>query len=395
MPQRFRILRPSILLTSILFLLIPSRTFAQYAWIEMYFGSDICGSNESCYDNNAGWSGTIYRVSGGLYSLPVGTGGTCSGGVLVLATGLLNTEPYFYLADNNPIIGRRGLSISSQTTSITVRIQGSVQDHFAGDFWVGTDRTSGTGSFLFSSENCLTSSYTIPGSWFSTSERVQVRIGYKQLIPLLFSGFLKKVKLTFNGWVVEAPPPPTANSATNVTTSSFTANWNSSTSATGYRLDVSTSSTFSTFVTGYNNRDVGNVTSYPVTGLNANTQYYYRLRAYNSSGTSSNSNTIPVRTLTSVQQVTTDVPQVYALSQNYPNPFNPVTTIDFSIPEYSHVQLTVFNSLGTEIEVLIDDHLSPGYYRAQWVPTNIASGVYFYRLRSAQFTETKKLTLLR
>jgi len=95
----------------------------------------------------------------------------------------------------------------------------------------------------------------------------------------------------------EAPPPtPTATAATNVTSSSFRANWNSVSGAIGYRLDVSTNSSFTSFVVGYNNRDVGNVTSFPVSGLSANTPYYYRVRAYNSHGPSPDSNTIPVTT---------------------------------------------------------------------------------------------------
>ncbi len=74
-----------------------------------------------------------------------------------------------------------------------------------------------------------------------------------------------------------------------MTFSSFTANWNSVSGATGYRLDVSTSNSFTTYVSGYQNLDVGNMTSYPVTGLSAQTTYYYRVRAYNGCATSSNS----------------------------------------------------------------------------------------------------------
>jgi predicted outer membrane repeat protein len=93
-----------------------------------------------------------------------------------------------------------------------------------------------------------------------------------------------------------APVAPTALDATNKTASSFTANWSSVSGATGYRLDVSTSSSFASYVAGYENLDVGNVTAQSVTGLAASTFYYYRLRTYNSTGTSPNSNVVTVKT---------------------------------------------------------------------------------------------------
>jgi phosphodiesterase/alkaline phosphatase D-like protein len=81
-----------------------------------------------------------------------------------------------------------------------------------------------------------------------------------------------------------------------VTATSFTANWDAVSDATGYRLDVSTSKSFRNYVPGYENLDAGNTTSRNVTGLTANATYYYRLRAYNANGTSPNSNVIRVKT---------------------------------------------------------------------------------------------------
>ena len=94
-----------------------------------------------------------------------------------------------------------------------------------------------------------------------------------------------------------APGAPVAQPASDVATSSFTASWNASSGATGYYLDVATDSGFASYVAGFNNKNVGNVTSDDVTGLNAATDYYYRARAYRDSITSSNSNTIQVTTL--------------------------------------------------------------------------------------------------
>jgi hypothetical protein len=93
------------------------------------------------------------------------------------------------------------------------------------------------------------------------------------------------------------PPIPTARPATAVTTSGFTANWLTSSWAAGYRLEVATNSSFGTFLAGYQNLDVGNVLSRSLTGLNPASSYYYRVRAYNTNGTSTNSVTIAAATV--------------------------------------------------------------------------------------------------
>jgi phosphodiesterase/alkaline phosphatase D-like protein len=92
------------------------------------------------------------------------------------------------------------------------------------------------------------------------------------------------------------PAAPNAQNATNITASSFTAHWSNVGGVIDYRLDVSTSNTFTTYVPGYQNLSVGIVTSYPVGGLTANTTYYYRVRAYNGCAPSANSNIRSVQT---------------------------------------------------------------------------------------------------
>ena len=103
-----------------------------------------------------------------------------------------------------------------------------------------------------------------------------------------------------------APVAPSANPASNFTCTSFNANWGAVTGATQYFLDVSTDASFATFQTGYNNQNLGNVTTLNITGLTANVTYFYRVRASNGCATSLNSNTITVATTSPVAPTATD-----------------------------------------------------------------------------------------
>jgi hypothetical protein len=92
----------------------------------------------------------------------------------------------------------------------------------------------------------------------------------------------------------------------------------------------------------------------------------------------------------------------YELSQNYPNPFNPSTTIEFDLPKASNVTLKIYNILGEEVTTLVSDRLSAGSYNYEWDASNLASGVYLYRLsvgslsgEAGEFVETRKMVLMR
>ncbi len=89
------------------------------------------------------------------------------------------------------------------------------------------------------------------------------------------------------------------------------------------------------------------------------------------------------------------MPLVYSLAQNYPNPFNPSTVIKFSIPESQIVNLKIFDILGREVVSLVNGKLNPGSHEIEWDARNYPSGVYFYKLSSAGFTDTKKMILVK
>jgi hypothetical protein len=89
------------------------------------------------------------------------------------------------------------------------------------------------------------------------------------------------------------------------------------------------------------------------------------------------------------------VPEEYSLVQNYPNPFNPTTNIEYSIPEQSFVELKVYDVLGNEVATLVNEEQSAGVYRTDFIGTNLTSGIYFYKLQTGSFVETKKMILLK
>jgi hypothetical protein len=93
-------------------------------------------------------------------------------------------------------------------------------------------------------------------------------------------------------------------------------------------------------------------------------------------------------------------PVDYGLHQNVPNPFNPETTISYSLPNSGRVLLTVYTSLGQEVRTLIDDVQEVGAYTIRWdgrdsVGRQVASGVYFYRMHAGDFSDTKRMMLLK
>jgi len=90
-----------------------------------------------------------------------------------------------------------------------------------------------------------------------------------------------------------------------------------------------------------------------------------------------------------------NVPEDFKLFQNYPNPFNPVTNIKFDIPKSTFVELTVYNLLGSKVEVLVSRVLESGNYTVDWDASKYSSGIYFYKLSADNFVQTRKMTLIK
>jgi hypothetical protein len=114
--------------------------------------------------------------------------------------------------------------------------------------------------------------------------------------------------------------------------------------------------------------------------------YTYRLKQVDFDGSFTYSDEV---------NVDVEIPLEYALEQNYPNPFNPSTTIKYSIPEDGFVKLAVYNMLGEEVATVINSVQKAGRYEVNLNASNLASGVYVYRIEAANFTASKKLMLMK
>jgi photosystem II stability/assembly factor-like uncharacterized protein len=99
--------------------------------------------------------------------------------------------------------------------------------------------------------------------------------------------------------------------------------------------------------------------------------------------------------LSGIHVISNNVPKSLSLSQNYPNPFNPNTKIKFDIAKQDNVKLSLYNVLGKEVAVLIDNQMNPGTYEIDWNAVNISSGVYFYKMTAGNFTEIHRMVLMK
>lgn len=96
-----------------------------------------------------------------------------------------------------------------------------------------------------------------------------------------------------------------------------------------------------------------------------------------------------------VKNINGTIPRSYSLSQNYPNPFNPITTIKFSIPKLSLVKITVFDITGKELETLVNEKLQAGTYLTKWEALNFSSSMFLYKIQTEDYTETKRMVLIK
>lgn len=130
--------------------------------------------------------------------------------------------------------------------------------------------------------------------------------------------------------------------------------------------------------------------------LNVNSQYFWRVRSTNDMGEGDWSETWSFETGTTTDTPDEkEIPDEFSLKQNYPNPFNPVTRIGYELPETVEVTLEVFNLLGEQVAVLVNEQQPAGTYQVRFDGSELSSGVYLYRLRAGDYVETHQMMFIK
>jgi plastocyanin len=178
--------------------------------------------------------------------------------------------------------------------------------------------------------------------------------------------------------------------AASVNGTSVNLNWSTATELnnSGFEIERKSSSSSWTkigFVAGHGTTSEAKHYSYSENNLGTG-NYSYRLKQVDFDGTFEYSNAVEVEIVT---------PNNFELSQNYPNPFNPTTSIKFNIPEAGNVKLAVYNLLGQEVKTLVNGFRNAGVYTVNFDASNLSSGIYLYKIEMNNFTQTRKMTLLK
>lgn len=126
-------------------------------------------------------------------------------------------------------------------------------------------------------------------------------------------------------------------------------------------------------------------------------EFFYRLKQIDNDGEFEYSDSIFVQVnfISGIERFDNSRPVNYHLTPNYPNPFNPVTNIRFTIPKASNVNISVFNSAGEKVAEVIDKYMAAGEYELNFNADGLSSGAYFYKLTAGDFTQIRKMLLIK
>lgn len=205
---------------------------------------------------------------------------------------------------------------------------------------------------------------------------------------------------TWTTYSDDTPGNPNSDQALPVELTTFSAsvsdqnvdlNWETATEVNNYGFEIERKLVGNKwnkldFVNGHGNSNSPKYYSYTDSKIEASGNILYRLKQIDIDGTFEYSDEV---------EVNLGTPEKFELNQNFPNPFNPMTSIQFNIPQDSQVRLNVFNVLGEEVSELINDNISAGYHSVNFDASQLNSGIYFYKLETNNFTQIRKMMLVK
>ncbi|MDI6803523.1 MAG: T9SS type A sorting domain-containing protein, partial [Bacteroidota bacterium] len=233
----------------------------------------------------------------------------------------------------------------------------------------------------------------LPKADITTGSRIysQARIYFDDNPPILTRNIFRTIDV--------GKPTSSVKSLNSTSPNSFNVNWSGADDAAVYQYTIYVSENSATFKAWLTNTSD---TSAIFTGEHGKNYGFFSI-AMDTAGNVEQAK-LSAETNTNVVSVSdgSDVPYQFNLSQNYPNPFNPATTIKYTIPEASHVTLTIYDIVGREVIRLVDEVQTAGHKQVVWNAATYPSGVYFYRIIAVgenksgnKYTQTKKLLLLK
>jgi hypothetical protein len=294
---------------------------------------------------------------------------------------------------------------TTETGSVTTHLKDAVLAPFIGN-WVEAYETvtyGDTGSYSITikkvSDETVLFTYTNSNMWMWRTGITFCRPKWGLYRSLNDSTNLKSETVKFadvslvEGKTATTPAAPSTLTATYVSGFKIQLSWkDNSSNEDQFRINRSTDGKTWTYLA----TAAANNSSYADTGLEKSTTYYYQIRAENAMGNSSFSNTASSNTPLAIGQTTLGTAsRRFILGQNYPDPFNPSTVITYSVSEHVFVSLKVYNAIGQEVAVLVNEMKSPGNYQVKFDAGNLPDGVYFYTLKNDYTSLTKKMILLK
>ena len=263
------------------------------------------------------------------------------------------------------------LAINSKDHILAVTFKGLYQSSDGGDNWINLGDSVLTG---------YNSAYYVSAVSVNSKDRIFVGTNASGVFRSIDSSDVPVELLSLNGSVINNKVNLKWNTATEINNKGFEiqrkisdanekeSSWNSI-----------------GFVDGKGTTTERNTYSFIDKSVSSG-KYLYRLKQIDFDGTFTYSKEI---------EINFSAPLTFSLSQNYPNPFNPTTTIKYTLPEESNVKLTLINSLGEKVMDLVNGKVNSGNHEVKLNGSNLASGIYFYRLQTEKYTSVKKLILLK